>query len=97
MYRQGDILIRRVTKIPDTAVPHHDRVLRRGTATGHAHALRSSDSSHVFRDGADVFISAQADAYIDHPEHGTISLPPGDYAVTQQREYKPEGIQYVQD
>lgn len=41
------------------------------------------------RDGTEVMFAPNG-AVIDHPEHGTIELPPGTYQVDQVREARPE-------
>ena len=38
-----------------------------------------------------------AGATLVHDEHGAIALPPGDYRVRIQREYRPEAIVQVRD
>ena len=46
-YRQGDVLLRRVSQLPDGAVksPKTDRiVLAYGEVTGHAHAIATEEA-----------------------------------------------------
>lgn len=103
LYRQGDVLIMRVTALPDHAQPVNRRngrvVLAEGEATGHAHAIADP--------GVDLYETAQsvdrwlrisqAGATLRHEEHSAIALPPGDYLVRIQREYDPMAARYVAD
>jgi hypothetical protein len=93
MYRQGDVLIKPISGMPDglKLVPL-DRgrvVLAYGEVTGHAHAvvgeveLLASDLEEMEQ----RFLRVEAEAQVVHEEHGTITLPPGDYEVLGQREY----------
>jgi hypothetical protein len=104
MYRQGDVLIVPVERIPDgveTIACNDSRVvLAHGEATGHAHAIRD-DRAALFRDRrlATVFLSVCGDAPValEHDEHATIALPPGAYLVVRQREYHPQADRHVAD
>lgn len=104
MYRQGDVLIVSVKSIPHTVDPV-DRengrvVLAHGEVTGHAHAIKDQRAA-LFRDlklGA-IFMNVGGDAPValEHDEHDTIAIPPGNYQVIRQREYSPEAIRNVAD
>ena len=99
-YRQGDVLITRVSSIPATAkrVEKPGRViLALGEATGHHHSL-PENAATKYEDGPASYIEiAEALAMLEHQEHSTIELPRGKYRVTIQREYSPEAIRNVQD
>lgn len=102
--RQGDVLICRVKSIPAKVEPvarENGRVvLAHGEVTGHAHAIKSPKAA-LFRDPAlaAVFLHVTGDepALLEHEEHSTIALPPGNYEVIRQREYSPEEIRQVAD
>lgn len=70
--------------------------------TGHAHAITAKKvrkSPFVQANGllcSDLEVKS-AMAELRHEEHGTISIPKGDYRVTRQREYHPEAIRNVAD
>lgn len=107
MYRQGDVLVCGVDKLPENAteVANHTRiVLAYGEVTGHAHVI-ASDEAREFS-----FTDTKADSVVRrflkvfgrgtelrHEEHATIPLPPGIYEIIQQREYDPEAPQTVAD
>jgi hypothetical protein len=100
MYRQGDVLVKPIGKIPKGAVKQKRDgriVLAYGEVTGHAHAIAD--------DGVDVLVTAEGTMYLRvrepatlrHEEHGAITLPPGNYERVLQREYSPEAIRNVMD
>ncbi len=103
LYRQGDVLIREVESIPEGLhrVPLEGGrvILAHGEVTGHAHAV-VGDVEFRAADLADLeerFLRVAREARVVHEEHGTITLPPGDYEVVRQREYTPEQIRPVAD
>jgi hypothetical protein len=104
IFRQGDVLLRAVTAIPDSAKPlaHKGRVvLAEGEVTGHAHAFYEG-RVRMFRDDGlgRTFIRVEAgggDAMLKHEEHSTIPVPAGDYELLNQLQYTPAEIQRVAD
>ena len=105
IYRQGDVLIRRVESLPKGAqdVTRQGRiVLAFGEATGHAHALAEGAAREfTFADANETVrrflrvVSEQAE--VRHEEHTSIPLPPGIYEVILQREYSPRASHAVSD
>ena len=94
-------MVRRIAEIPADAKPQTVKervVLAYGEVTGHAHAIHDLDN-------VDVFVSAEGAMYLQvkdavdlrHEEHGTITLPAGNYERVIQREYSPEAIRRVKD
>lgn len=104
MYRQGDVLIVPVKSIPESVEPIAREagrvVLAHGEITGHAHAIKDKRAA-LFRDPklAAIFMHISGDEAValEHDEHETIKLPPGDYQVVRQVEYTPEAIRNVAD
>jgi len=112
-YRQGDVLIERINKIPTTAVKQKRSrriLLAHGEVTGHHHCLEVSDPADWWKDGeipttnekpsflaGALFLSLPAGGAVVHQEHSKIELPPGNFKVTRQREYSPEAIRNVAD
>jgi hypothetical protein len=103
-YRQGDVLLLPCPGIPADATeetPENGRVvLAHGERTGHSHAM-SGERVRQFRqerfdrvDGrrAYVRVAGSSPVALQHEEHGTLMIPPGDYRVIQQREYRPRSI-----
>lgn len=98
MWRQGDIFIRPINKIPRGAARRANLVLAEGEVTGHAHRITDRDSAELFAQDGNLFLSVTADtAVITHEEHAPIELPQGNYSVWRQREYTPEAIVTVRD
>jgi len=103
MWRQGDVLIRRVEAIPDRVprrpLPHG--VLVHGELTGHSHRLENPKSAMLFsgaRSIGELFLDVPAGGTrIIHEEHGPIELPQGLYRAWRQREYSPKAIRVVRD
>ena len=102
-FRQGDVLLQRITAIPPTAKPARstrDRVvLARGEATGHAHAVPAS-RAELFQErgsGRAFLAVGTQDALLQHEEHAPIRLPSGCYEVIRQREYTPTAIRLRRD
>jgi hypothetical protein len=104
MYRQGDVLIVPVAQMPAGLEPvarvGSRVILARGEATGHAHAVRDERAA-LFRDPqlASIFmlVSGEDPVALEHEEHGTIAIPPGEYRIVRQREYSPDANGFVAD
>ncbi len=107
IYRQGDVLVVAVTRLPQDRTPIGAEdgrlILAHGEATGHAHALRADDGVEFFTTPATKakparrYLRLVKGARLFHDEHLPIDLPPGRYEVRRQKEYAPEGIRTVAD
>lgn len=99
-YRQGDVFLQRIAKIPEgRKIVRENGVLAYGEVTGHSHAVMDKTAAEVYEMEGALFLSVSADGGVSirHEEHGLITVPKGDYSVTIQREYTPEGIRNVAD
>lgn len=102
--RQGDVFLARITKMPAKLEPIEREegavVLAHGESTGHRHAIKSERAA-LFRDpklmAMFLHVSGDAPVALEHDEHTTIELPPGDYQVIRQVEYSPTEIRNVAD
>ncbi|MFX1517892.1 MAG: hypothetical protein ACFFC6_16445 [Promethearchaeota archaeon] len=99
--RQGDLLLRKVEKLPKQAKIVKSDVILEGEATGHAHRIMDGE---IFRfwsqsSGDQLFVKTEKGASLIHEEHATIELDPGIYEVIRQREYDPDTdtTQWVMD
>ncbi len=104
IFRQGDVLIRRIDAIPHGArdvTPKGRIVLAHGEVTGHAHAIAEGEAREfTMADAAGAvrrFLRVASEATVRHEEHADIPLSPGIYEIVQQREYSPEVIRNVAD
>lgn len=100
-YRQGDVLVERVERLPDGLKPVEREqgrvVLAHGEVTGHAHAIKNRIAKFFGTEKGERFLSLEKPCDLVHEEHSTIALPAGNYRVSIQREYTPEAIRNVAD
>lgn len=103
MYRHGDVLLIPTTEqdpkqMQPLSQQGDDIVLAEGEATGHAHkiAARWLAALYLLNETQRV-LKVQEQAELQHEEHTTIILPPGDYLVVQQQTYTPERVLPVAD
>jgi hypothetical protein len=99
MIRQGDVLIRRGDLAAGRIVPAEDGrlILARGEATGHHHSVDARHGSLSIDEGGVMYLTIDQLTQVEHQEHAPLTLEPGVYEVTRQREYTPERPQYVGD
>lgn len=98
-YRQGDVLILPVTKIPKNLKKTKKCTLALGEATGHHHTIHTGAVGYAnsVESLAEYFTVSTNTAELTHQEHDTISLPKGNYRSIIQSEYTPEKIKKVVD
>lgn len=86
-YRQGDLLFVALERWPAKARRHSTNVLGEGEKPGHRHVLEAPGQLYI--DGKLLVFGADTESVITHPEHKTLTLPPGRYRVVHQQEYRP--------
>ena len=92
-------LIEELARAAGSEAAHGRVILAHGEATGHAHAIKAEGAA-LFRDPKlmTIFMKVSGDAVaLEHDEHKTITIPPGNYRVIRQREYSPSEIRNVAD
>lgn len=95
MYRQGDVLFTSIDQLPEGLTPRPGKIIVEGEATGHAHWLREG---RVLQDvQGSLYLEVLVATQVVHQEHHPISLKPGYYQITRQREYMPGAIRTVVD
>jgi len=94
IYRQGDVVIISTERVPSAITPiARDAgriVLAYGEVTGHAHAIMDREAELFSAPGTEdrfLQIMAASGVSLQHEEHASITLPPGNYIVRRQREY----------
>lgn len=98
LYRQGDVLIRRVARLPVNAQRYAGTTLAHGELTGHSHRIQQTDAVQLWMQGSDLFLEVkEPSATLVHEEHRAIELPQGIYHVWKQREYRPDAYVEVMD
>jgi len=92
--RQGDLLFVNVSTSnfeqgKKKSKPYKTNILAYGEVTGHCHKITTpiDDAKMFVTEDGDILISSDKDVVIGHDEHGSITLPPGEYHMTRQREY----------
>ena len=102
IYRQGDVLIASVKRLPKNMTPV-DReggriILAHGELTGHAHAIADQQATLRQTAAGQLFLEIlEGSASLTHEEHSTVTLPPGLYRVARQVEYSPAQLRNVAD
>jgi hypothetical protein len=99
IYRQGDVLIRRIGSLPtQKAARRESGILAYGEVTGHCHKVEDRACAELLEVGAGLYMRVSDEGVrIIHDEHAPIVLPPGNYEVTIQKEYTPAEIRNVAD
>lgn len=101
MIQQGDILFNRVNSIPKTAkiVKRSPKgfVFAEGEVTGHAH-ITTADIE-LFEHNGTLYMRNALPIEVEHEEHGTVTVPEGEWEVGRVVEYDPfeEAIEAVRD
>ena len=84
-YQQGDIIVEQTDEIKGEILNH--LILETGEVTGHAHRI-SKGLAELFESGTTKYLKVLSEeATLTHEEHGTITLPKGNYIVRKVREY----------
>lgn len=98
VWRQGDVFIVAVDRLPSGRRESHGLVLAKGELTGHAHRIAEIDTATASVVGDKLFLEVTGTtATLTHDEHGPIELPHGTYEIRIQREYAPAQIRRVVD
>lgn len=109
MYRQGDVLLVRVSELPEGK--KSSEIIAQGEFSNHSHII-TGDAEVIESEGGDLYVNA-TNASIEHlletawkegrkewtKEHEAIQIDPGFYKVVLQRQYNPyeKAIQRVRD
>jgi len=99
VYRQGDVLIRRIDTLPvQKSVKRENGILAYGEVTGHCHKVETVTCAEVLEIENGLFLRVGEEGVrIVHDEHAPITLEPGNYSIEIQREYTPAEIRNVAD
>ena len=87
-YRHGDLLIKQVAQIPQSAIPLSTSIIAEGEKTGHNHELNGPHRIYEMLD-KNLYFEAKQDIELKHPEHNTIRIPKGKYTIVHEREHDP--------
>ena len=95
IYRHGDLLIRKVSVIPNSARIISTNILAYGEKTGHHHKISGShqmyqiDEPNVNPKQPTKYFDAKEKVKLTHQEHNTITIPKGLYVVVNERQFNP--------
>ncbi len=98
LYRHGDVLIKRIAKLPIGVQPRDGTTLAHGEVTGHSHRIQQAHAAQLWMQHRELFLEIkEPSATLIHEEHRAIELPRGVYHVWKQREYRPDAYVEVED
>ncbi len=98
LYRHGDVMIRRIDRLPTQASQRSGATLAHGEATGHSHRFAQPNAVQLWEHGSELFLEVKSPmAALVHEEHHRIELPQGFYRFWKQREYRPDAYVEVED
>lgn len=87
LYRQGDLLLRRVFALPENLRPRQSEILAEGETTGHRHRLVGQAQILDGEDGE--YLRVNEKSVLVHEEHNEVKLDAGFYKVIHEREFDP--------
>lgn len=101
---QGDLNIFAITQIPaglDELQPEGGQHILAHSETGHHHVIDGNTVRVFEQDEFVSYLDVRETAKVVHlrsfDTHAPVSLPPGQYRITRQREYTPEGFRIAAD
>ena len=90
IYRHGDLLIRQVKKIPESATQLSTNIVAHGE-NGHSHKLHGSHQVYEIPD-KQILFEAKQDLSLKHQQHDTLKISKGNYVILHEREHDPFNI-----
>ena len=87
LYRHGDLLIRQVKKIPESATQRSTSIIAHGE-NGNTHKLHGSHQVYEMPD-KQILFEAKQDLSLKHQEHSMLKISKGNYVVVHEREHNP--------
>lgn len=91
-YQQGDILIKKITSLPNdlkSELAKNERfILAEGEATGHNHSIVAEPLIEFYRGhNGRLYLKAEKSCIVTHQEHNEINISPGLYEIDKVQEY----------
>ena len=100
MYRHGDLLLKKIDKLPENLKRLNKKSLAEGEVTGHHHTF-SNGMVQIFQEQEtkQKYVEVGQEAELIHQEHNAIKIKEGLYILIQEREFNPfeEEIRQVLD
>lgn len=103
-YRQGDVLVKKIDKLPEGLKKVEDYILAHGEFSGHAHFITSQNHEAVLMEDKDTgkmyldIPESVLDAHLEHllegtgvwtKEHTKVAIPSGVYEVHIHQQWNP--------
>ena len=85
LYRHGDLLLRQVDEIPESATPLSTSIIAHGE-NGNTHKLHGSHQVYETPD-KQILFTAEQDVSLKHQEHSSLKIKEGNYVVVKELEY----------
>lgn len=86
-YQQGDVILKAVDAMSETAIPRSSNIVAEGEATGHAHRINDAELYESPDGTIYVRVPGGSSATLTHEEHAPQTIAPGLYRFTPVREY----------
>jgi len=96
-YRQGEVGIIKALKgatLPKDFIEVPDNVIIEGEKSGHKHEVKNGK---LYSKGDAMYLQAQDNCEIVHPEHASIKMPKGLYEIRIQKEMQEGEARKVKD
>lgn len=103
LLQQGDVLLRKINKIPSKikkiARKERGYVLAEGEVTGHAHVITDDIDLMLEEVSGKMFMKNESEVVIKHEEHKHINIPAGTWeiGIVQEYDHFAEEARQVQD
>lgn len=101
---QGDLSIFSVASIPSGLTekqPENGQHILAHSETGHHHAIDGNTVRVFEQDEFVSYLDVEKESNVVHlrnfDTHAPVTLPPGQYRITRQREYTPKGFRRAAD
>lgn len=99
-YRQGDVILEKISKLPDGCKKLNHLILAEGEVTGHKHQVINGDCGLYEKNGT-LFLAVESDmAIVKHDEHKPLeTVKRGVYEINipQEWDYVGEESRKIQD
>ena len=88
LLQQGDVLIKKLLKLPENLKLKNNNIVAVGEVTGHYHEVIGSNVETFYDEFGNLFLNVNCDdAIISHQEHKHFNIPLGIYEIGIVREY----------
>lgn len=90
IWRQGDVTVREVSKIPANALCSKSSEIRIASETGNPHILRAAQVFETKElESLQRYALLEEETAMTHPQHPSLHLSRGIYLITTVRDYAP--------